>query len=426
MPSRESSNMLVHKFSSKPPGHEAARLRENQRRHRARVKSQVAELQTSLSATQARLDTALLRIDELTAEVQRLRQTLPPSQPSPSGPSDSNTITTLASFTQAPDPLQQGRAACFKGDDAEDEPKTMSSKVARNMSNTDSPTVSTSEEQLRIQRHASFPPAEIDTDIPDPDSDHAYLPPPSPGESTIPCRDAFSILRERMLPGSDVEEAKKWLEPGFRRAILPGGGCRVQTHILFAFVDHITPVSPIPLQPITSTDTKIMCKVCTRTFTKLLLLKNCQRVDDMDVDESELNGGWGTCGIQRLDEPAYTEEWAVRGLNCIFPSCLYRLAQEEYPEGGVAEPVYGSQKCSKCYTTRPDKKTYILVRCPDAAVEDWGSCGKSITVSYPRFKPDEVKHVYDYGCMIYGLSSKQKLDLGSGLGLVNHVRVTSD
>ncbi|KAK3333035.1 hypothetical protein B0T19DRAFT_439840 [Cercophora scortea] len=268
---RESLDILVHKFSSKPPGHEAARLRENQRRHRARVKSQVTELQTSLAATQARLDAALLRIDELAAEVQRLRQGLPPSQPLPSPPististetsSPSHSSITALTFTQASDP-RQSRAAYLEGDDAEDlsppvlgtspasrftaiaevDPISISSKGANNVSSSDSPTVPAPEERPGSEREG-FPPAEmdIDRDIPDPDSDHAYLPPPSPGESTIPCRDAFSILRERMLPDSDVEEAKRWLEPGFRRAIFPGGGCRVQTHILFAFVDHITPV----------------------------------------------------------------------------------------------------------------------------------------------------------------------------------------
>jgi hypothetical protein len=56
------------------------------------------------------------------------------------------------------------------------------------------------------------------------------------------CRDAYSIIKDRGDPEFDVSVANEWLKPGFRRAIAPGTGCRVQTHILFAFVDHITPI----------------------------------------------------------------------------------------------------------------------------------------------------------------------------------------
>jgi hypothetical protein len=83
---------------------------------------------------------------------------------------------------------------------------------------------------------------ELITDLEDPTSDCPLLPAPSPGESTIPCRDAYLIIKERGSLEFDLSSANEWLKPGFRRAIVPGAGCRVQTHILFAFVDHMTPI----------------------------------------------------------------------------------------------------------------------------------------------------------------------------------------
>jgi hypothetical protein len=76
----------------------------------------------------------------------------------------------------------------------------------------------------------------------DPNNDCAFLPSPSVGESTIPCREAYSIIKDRISPDFDLSTATEWLKPGFRRAVLPGTGCRVKTHILFALVDHITSI----------------------------------------------------------------------------------------------------------------------------------------------------------------------------------------
>ena len=62
------------------------------------------------------------------------------------------------------------------------------------------------------------------------------------------CRDAFSILRDRALAGGGSIDQEpdwmgmvtEWLKPGFRGAVDPGGGCRVQTQVLFWVVDRIT------------------------------------------------------------------------------------------------------------------------------------------------------------------------------------------
>lgn len=243
----DSYHTRVHKFSCKPPGHKATRQRENQRRHRARVKNRIAELEELLSNTQRRLDGALERVEELTAEVQRLQYT-PGTKP----------ITSVSRKATDPD---RG-ALDARGVDKVSEPapsaihacpqtgciSTLSAAkctLKRSLVNLEGNTPITIEEP----RSASPPsllnqpvtnPATVTFE--DPTNDCAHLPPPTPNESTIPCREAYSIIQDRSAPEFDLSTATEWLEPGFRRAVVPGTGCRVQTHILFAFVDHITPI----------------------------------------------------------------------------------------------------------------------------------------------------------------------------------------
>ncbi|KAK3898413.1 hypothetical protein C8A05DRAFT_47269 [Staphylotrichum tortipilum] len=223
----------VNKFSSKPPGHDAARQRENQRRHRARVKGRIAELE-------AALENALQRIGGLTAEVHRLQHaldqskassdqttnTLPLKSPSPSNPDvpDLTTLPPLAS--DAPS------TTC-------DCPSTCNRLPAPTSPPNPDPTAN---------------PA-LTADLSDPTNDCPLLPASQAGESTIPCRDAYVMVTERTPPEFDLAAATEWLRPGFRRAAAPGAGCRVQTHLLFAlhlvtrsfsFSPLITTPSPSP------------------------------------------------------------------------------------------------------------------------------------------------------------------------------------
>ena len=62
----------MHRWSStKAPDHQTIRQRNNQRRHRQRVKAHTADLESQLQQTQSRLDQALNRIAELESELAR-------------------------------------------------------------------------------------------------------------------------------------------------------------------------------------------------------------------------------------------------------------------------------------------------------------------------------------------------------------------
>ncbi|KAK3984994.1 Glyoxalase/Bleomycin resistance protein/Dihydroxybiphenyl dioxygenase [Cladorrhinum sp. PSN332] len=185
------SNFTDHitKFSTKPPGHDAARQRENQRRHRARVKGRIVELEDALSSTQRELENALKQIDNLNAEVQRLQSLIPIPQTTARAESTSITV-------QPPD--------C--------EPHPQPSN---------SPSVDC--QRYRPAGETAITPARASS-IGDPD-DCPLLPAPLPGESTITCREAYSIINDRNAPSDiDTSTMNEWLKEGFRRANAPGSG----------------------------------------------------------------------------------------------------------------------------------------------------------------------------------------------------------
>lgn len=270
----------VHKFSSRPAGYDAARQRENQRRHRARVKDKITELETALSSTRSRLDDALKRIESLTSEVQRLSRISSPSQkPAPESTPDSSSGSTPEMGHESPNYLHLGPAAEMAADipievstGSDESPKTHCVFDACHQANeiylqpmastsytdatpgnlhpepTNSGGCCDSQHQgprdihtpTLAKSHESTAPQAGRAGFDDP-NDCPMLPPPSTGESTMPCRDAYVIIKDRSAPEFDLSTATEWLKPGFRRAIVPGTGCRVQTHIVFALVDHITP-----------------------------------------------------------------------------------------------------------------------------------------------------------------------------------------
>ncbi|KAK4118506.1 Glyoxalase/Bleomycin resistance protein/Dihydroxybiphenyl dioxygenase [Parathielavia appendiculata] len=157
----------------KPPGPDAARQPENQRRHRAR---------TNLSS----------KSKSLTAEVNRLHGLSIPSRAGPRFPRLSkDTLQILSSsFHQADGLIPPSPCG-----------------TAPNQS-----TAAAAPEQVQF--------ASTQTMI-----DCPLLPAPGAGESTIPCQNAYLIIKERSSPEFDLSAANEWLMPEFRRAIATETGC---------------------------------------------------------------------------------------------------------------------------------------------------------------------------------------------------------
>ncbi|KAK3316023.1 hypothetical protein B0H66DRAFT_560136 [Apodospora peruviana] len=238
----------MHKFSSKPPGHEAARLRENQRRHRARVKGRITDLETALDDTQERLNNALSRIEDLTAEVHRLQLALGESQQGPVLRGHDHAVPDpILPLESRPNTSSLESHCCNRTTTCGPEPDEISQITARKQTQQDlivlsADELSPAQDATHYTNKPGVPGDTVAKAGDDPTDDCPSLPPPSPGESTMTCREAYAMIKDRIMPDFDPELVTEWLKPGFRRATCPGDGCRVQTHILFALVDHITSV----------------------------------------------------------------------------------------------------------------------------------------------------------------------------------------
>ncbi|KAK0750591.1 hypothetical protein B0T18DRAFT_409190 [Schizothecium vesticola] len=224
MPPQPPYESHIQKFRANPRDN-AARIRENQRRHRARVKSRIEELETALCGTQAKLDEALAVIEKLRTELRNCASPAPPR----TVPLDEDALVSrgcCASATAGPS---------LRRNDSDGE-----------QSNSETEFLTQAAPRPPSRYHLSTVP-ETQTELgkdPDPQNAYAHLPPPCPGESTMLCRDAYSILRDRAGGAGnwelDMGTVTEWLKPGFRGAVVPGGGCRVQTQVLFWVVDRMT------------------------------------------------------------------------------------------------------------------------------------------------------------------------------------------
>ncbi|KAH8647326.1 hypothetical protein BX600DRAFT_152853 [Xylariales sp. PMI_506] len=250
----------VMKWSSKPPDYKAARVRDNQRRHRQRVKSHIAILETRLAETQSQLQQALARVDILTRELANAR----PAAPAGSVPGrlqsefiDQGATRILSSqklpFYTSRDFAQSQRrnseTSITQLDDITN-PTTIShqSIVVSSLVGETSCFGAGETSEVHPFKSSCALVSEDKTGasvvVPDDDDDdeaeYCNLQPPRPHESTTRCRDAYKMITEQNFAGLEHSVLREWLQPGFRGALREGDGCRVDNKLLFALLDYIS------------------------------------------------------------------------------------------------------------------------------------------------------------------------------------------
>lgn len=209
-------SMLMDKWSLKTEDHNANRVRNNQRRHRARVKSRIEELESRLKETHAKLESALSTISSLTAELEGFRamRSSTGSHLEPPRTSE-HTSHILESDPQCLQMDHMPPGTPFgKDQEAVRTPETTTGKAG--------PAISAS--------------TTVENDAICDCLDGA--PPPAQGESTMSCSSALQIIEQQNFSGVEVTTIKAWLGPGFR--LKPGEACRVETNKLYELLDHIT------------------------------------------------------------------------------------------------------------------------------------------------------------------------------------------
>lgn len=205
----QSPQALVTKWSLKttPPSDDAVRVRNNQRRHRERVKTHIANLEARVKMLEGELDTANARIGDLTREVETYRHERRSRPPQESQPSQ-------ASSTVSPSVLRPTQPTLPLAD----VPSERSS-------------------ERFCCRRPDVGGTSDGADV----SDREDLPAAEEGESTTNCETAYRMLKQQSAGALDPETAEQFLRPGYRRASRQGDGCRVQTKLVYGLLDHITP-----------------------------------------------------------------------------------------------------------------------------------------------------------------------------------------
>jgi hypothetical protein len=242
---------FISKWSLKAQDHNATRVRHNQRRHRARVKARIESLETELTHSRQELRIARARIEELEALV---------------AAGDSAAYAISSHFDDsAPESIGRSGQAIIEQPLSAEEPSFLGGGLDKQgcCHRVSRPINQPSGQQHYDLSPAPLPVTKVLTEDPSAPSstpaeqtsanpavfsliaqyDHdGQLPLVAPDESTTPCRVAYEIIAQQNMAGIDMSNVEQWLWPGFRRATKQGEGCRVDTKVLFALIDYISPL----------------------------------------------------------------------------------------------------------------------------------------------------------------------------------------
>lgn len=267
---------MTQKWSSRPKPDRAARARENQRRHRAKTKAYIADLESEVASMRTRLGEVLEQNARLVAEVEQLRArvgdrsraeertdrdvtSLPVQAPaSRQNPTLSSQIPTTCTIQDLQPSSTLTQAVTHTPLRA---PSAMPS-IPRSPRLPPNPTLGPSSHRAPSQSLASLPsndkscavdmgvcpslcgpytiPSLENLDISALRTSCSHLPPARPGESTIPCTTAYTIITQQNYGGHDLMTIAHRLGPGFRRAEFEGDDCRVISSFVFAVIDTIS------------------------------------------------------------------------------------------------------------------------------------------------------------------------------------------
>lgn len=248
-------DQLTSKWSSRPKRDDAARVRENQRRHRDRVKCRISDLERQLAETRKALDEALRANALLISELEAVRSgstvssrsaplepahsrnqggsrspesdqiAISPAQGGEEGEEALLESTNGASSDEEPAPLTPDQQAPPAGVSSRPSPSCSPSMcpIVRDLVR-DSPLPTNADVSLALRHNCD------------------NLQPAAPGESTMLCGDAYSIIAQQNVDDVDTASIGRMLAPGFRRGLRRNDGCRVETSRVYSAIDAITPM----------------------------------------------------------------------------------------------------------------------------------------------------------------------------------------
>lgn len=283
-------SQMTQKWSARPKQERAARVRENQRRHRAKTKTYVAELENQVADLKTWLNEVLVHNAQLVSEVDKLRD-LCGHGPKASGRNcadeqgHNENVVSLSQPSPALDPTAADPHTRASPSRIEKLPQSSPPMASERHITPNSPTAGTravvrlspaarctASQPPGTNERTQTPLVDLVDDLPshleprasdeasdsisacisristlyniDPASLRAlctHLPSPAPGESTIPCATAYCMINQQNYAGQDLITISRLLRPGFRRAMHEGDDdCRVVSSFVFSVIDDIS------------------------------------------------------------------------------------------------------------------------------------------------------------------------------------------
>ncbi|KAI6756904.1 hypothetical protein HG530_011502 [Fusarium avenaceum] len=238
----------VAKWSLKPHNHNATRVRNNQRRHRARIKTRLESLEIELAQSQNELRTAKDRIKELEALLQgrdscgisgrQFEDSVQNSYYAPGQVLAELPLPTLQVGDLGSDLSNSGVCRCLLA--SVNQSATLQSC---GQSSILSPVTNILAGDMAIVN--DYATDHIDTgrfgfSLLAQYEHSSSLPLVASDESTTLCRVAFEIIAQQNMASIDSGELEHQLWSGFRRETKQGEGCRVDTKILYAVIDYMS------------------------------------------------------------------------------------------------------------------------------------------------------------------------------------------
>lgn len=255
---------MTHKWSTKPSEANSARIRDNQRRHRARMKARTALLETRLADTQSQLQEALAQNAKLLSELEALRAHYAGKSTTGEVASASRSSDTAVAAPSTTDQWKTHATTLLSnatdtGNMSQREPALPALKSTATPTTSQTPvdqsnsSVSEGNSKSSTCGGVRCAASRVTTTSAEWDGLSAEefatlraacsrLPPPTATESTIPCDTAYDLIRQHNHAGEDLAAINVLLAPGFRGSTSQGDGCRVESSRVFAVIDFINPL----------------------------------------------------------------------------------------------------------------------------------------------------------------------------------------
>jgi hypothetical protein len=230
--STTSTRSPTHKRTRVTAEHTLFRVRENQRRHRARRKDYIATLEQKLAETEAQLASARADIDALRRENDARHDRRSDRQkPDARAGIESEMLALEKLVDTLPTPPLGDVFAFDLVPETAPLPALEDTPAPLAIAATGPPPCCTDPEPVPPLRAAS----------PECSSCHTR-PAPAPTESTTLCAQAYVLIAQQNFRGIDAGTIRMWLYQGYRRARRDGEGCRVENGALFRLLDYISGV----------------------------------------------------------------------------------------------------------------------------------------------------------------------------------------